>query len=254
MNFKDEILSVKKKYKSELQHILDFTNTTERELTARFDKMPDAKPQGKDLDEVKKFVGVLGDFINGESNGETIKFNSSFLCNLVKEKTIPLKHKDFLMDMTLSYLISYQEAMFKDFLLVVLVNQKHSLKSKNTITYKDILAYESLDELVKALAQKEVDKLGHGSVDDISTYIKDKFNVSMDSFDKWEFIVESTYRRNLVIHNKGVTNEVYCKRIKGTETGKKLTLDIEYVVNVANNLIELSEYCSNAFIEKFKLK
>jgi hypothetical protein len=101
---------------------------------------------------------------------------------------------------------------------------------------------------------KEVEKLGHGSVDDISDYIKDKFNVSMNSFGKWESIVESTYRRNLVIHNKGITNETYCKRITGVELGKKLKLDIDYIENVANNLIKLSDFFSSTFIEKFKLK
>lgn len=130
MSFKKEIISVQKKYNSELRHILDFTNTTERELTARFDKMPDVQPQDKELNEVKELIGVLGDFINGDLKGKTVKIKSSFVSNLMAEKIIPLKHKDFLMDMTLSYLISYQEAMFKDFLFVILVNQKQSLKRK----------------------------------------------------------------------------------------------------------------------------
>lgn len=253
MSFKDEIISIQNKYNSEFNEILNFANTTERDLTDRFDKKYDIKPQGKERDELKKAVDAFDDMINGETNKKVVNINSSYVVKLLKEKMIPLRHKTFLMDMTLSYLISYQEAMFKDYLFVVLTNQKNALKSNTKITYKELLDYESLDELVKALAQKEVDQLGHGSIDGISDYIKDKFNITVNAFDKWDLVVEATYRRNLVIHNKGITNDVYCKKIGIDKRGEKLSLDIDYIVKTSENLIELSNFFAKSFIEKFKL-
>ncbi|WP_045459131.1 hypothetical protein [Vibrio campbellii] len=253
MEFKDKLISVNRKYKSELSEILSFADTTERQLTTQFNNFPENRD---DLD-AQELVEVGKAILSAAESKTTssISLNvSPSTAKLIKEKIVPLKHKGFLMDMTLSYLLSYQEAMFKDYIFNVLINQPNALKSKNTITYEDLLNYESIEEVVGYLAQKEVDQLGHGSIDDISDYLHKKFKLELSLFPKWTEIIEATFRRNLVIHNKGITNDAYCKRTGYKERGVHLVIDIEYIVSSAQNLIDLNDFIFSALLKKFKLE
>ena len=200
-----------------------------------------------------RVVETLNEFINNKSPNKSITIKSDFLGELVKNFIIPMKHKGFLTEMTLSYLISYQEAMLKDYLYGILINKKSALKSSKKITYDEVLKFTSMKSLIANLAQKEVDQLGYGSIDDVEKYFKDKFNVQLSNFDGWDDLVESTFRRNLLIHNRGVTNDQYCKRIGYPKRKVKLDVDIDYVVNVAENIISFNDFCFELFKSKFKL-
>ncbi|EJE8737733.1 hypothetical protein V6457_004441 [Vibrio vulnificus] len=247
MEFRKKLIDVNRKYKSELSEILNFADTTERHLTTQFNTLP----EGGNIKELRDVANAI---LSTCETGSAMSIKvSSGTANLIKEKLVPFKHKGFLMDMTLSYLISYQESMFKDYIFCVLVSQPNSLKSKNTITYVDLLNYESMEDVITFLAQKEVEQLGHGSINDISNYLCKKFKLDLTNFSKWSEVVEATFRRNLVIHNKGVTNDVYCKLTGYNERGVHLDIDIEYIVSSAQNLIDLNDFMFSTLLEKFKL-
>ncbi|HHF2868955.1 TPA: hypothetical protein ACPJZQ_004113 [Vibrio alginolyticus] len=257
MEFKSQLIKVQKQYTLEFEEILNFANSTERELTSRFNSKSPNKPNEKDRAEIKRIGQEILDIVedNTTSNiiNHTIETDSSFVANLIKEKLIPLKHRSFLIDMTLSYLISYQEAMFKDYLFVVLTNNTTCLKSNNKITYSELLDFSDFGELVASIADKEVEKIGRGSIDDIHKYFIEKFNIDLSDYDMWNEIVESTYRRNLIIHNKGIVNQVYLNRFFDAVIGDKPHIDIDYIVNASKNLIGLSTFIYSSLISKFKL-
>ena len=79
----------------------------------------------------------------------------------------PEKHKDFLSEMALSYLISIQEAFIKAYIFEILVHKKELLRSSATITFEEVSNYTSIKALIASLALKEVDGIGHGSIDDV---------------------------------------------------------------------------------------
>ncbi|MEZ8127498.1 hypothetical protein [Enterovibrio norvegicus] len=192
---------------------------------------------------------------NQEEKKKTITSHNKQVNSLLIEVMPPLKHTGFLMDMTLSHLISYQEAMFKDFIYSVLVNKKETLKSKKSkLSYEVIIDFDSMQSLVAYLAKNEVDQLGHGSVDDISTYLDDKFGIDMKKLDFWNEVVEATYRRNIVVHNKGFTNDKYCNRMCYPKENKKLSMDTDYLISTTENLIKLCDYISDSIVDKFNLK
>ncbi len=90
--------------------------------------------------------------------------------------TFPDKYKEFLSEMTLSYLISYQEVFIKECLLIILISHKSILKSKKKqLTYEEICKFQSIKSLISHIAQKGVDVLGYGSIDDIAEYFENQF-------------------------------------------------------------------------------
>ena len=208
----------------------------------------------EDRVELGKFTKFLeSTFSSSEKSKQSISIESDAVAKLIMHFAMPIKHSSFLTEMTLSYLISYQEAMLKDYLYGILINRKSALKCSNKITYEDVLNFTSMKPLIAHLAQKEVDLLGYGSIDDVAKYYNEKFNIDFTKFEKWTEIVEFNFRRNLIIHNKGVTNDQYCKRVGHKKKGVKLHVSIEYVVSVAESLLAFNEFCLASFVAKFKL-
>ncbi len=254
MNLKKQLKSVKDQYEYELQQILEFAHTTEKSLTRKQKRKLNVKLEGEDQKELNRLIDFLRDISDGTSkNGQSISLKSEAIGQLVTKFVVPMKHKNFLNDMTLSYLISYMEAMLKDYLNSILVCRKSALKSNNKITYDEVLSFNSMKTIIAFLAQKEIDQLGYSSIDDVSKYFREKFNIDFSEYQGWKNIVEASLRRNLVIHNKGITNEYYCTRIGYKKLGEKIKIDFDYIISVTENLISFVDFCYQAFLIKFKL-
>jgi hypothetical protein len=253
MNLSDKLKHTNSLYQGELASILDFVKSTEKTLTRKQKLKPKGKPsKTEDVKALSEFSDYLNKSIAGQTNdGDSFNIENEFVQKLVLKFVIPMKHRNFLLEMTLSYLISYQEAMLKDYLHDILTSRKATLKSSSKISYDELLGFKSIKSLTEHLAQKEVDQLGYGSIDDVSKYYADKFNIEFSAFEKWDKIVESNFRRNLFIHNKGVSNETYCKRIGYKKRGKRLSVDIDYITSVADTLISFNMFCYETLKKKF---
>jgi len=166
----------------------------------------------------------------------------------------PYKYREFLSEMTLSYLISYQEAFIKECLRIILISRKSILKSKKKqLTYEEMCKFQSIKSLISHIAQKEVNELGRGSVDDISKYFDNQFDLSFEKFSNWQILREAAYRRNLIVHNKGITNDVYCFKTGYKKENERLKTDIDYVKNICIILLKFIDFLHDGIIEKLKL-
>lgn len=166
---------------------------------------------------------------------------------------IPYQEKQFLAEMSLSYLVSYQEAFIKDYLFQLLIHRKQMLKSGASVTYNDILEHTSLKSLVNFLAQKELDGLAYGSIDDICKYFLKKLNIDLGKFNKWKQLREINYRRNIIIHNRSVANEIYCEKTSYKKLNEPITTDYEYVSAAVDVLFSFIDFIHTNCLLKFKL-
>lgn len=250
MSFQNELTKIRDKYSNELSMIFDFVKTTENKLTSDQNLFNSENITSDERTELAAFVKSV---LNSEDGIVKVNFDEHPVGHIIKGFHIPTKHKHFLTNMTLGYLITFQEAFLKDYLFQILIHNKNALKSKSKTTYADILKFDSMDELVVFLAQSEADQIGYGSIEDVAKHYDDKFNIKLLDFDTWDIVVESTCRRNILIHNKNKTNEIYCKLTGFTTVGETLDNDIEYIQRVTNNLIAFNNFCFESITEKFKL-
>lgn len=79
------------------------------------------------------------------------------------------------------------------------------------------------------------------------------FNLSFDEFTNWQILREATYRRNLIVHNSGITNDVYCCKTGFKEKNKHLKTDIDYVKKICLLLLEFINFLNDGIIKKLKL-
>lgn len=204
--------------------------------------------------EVEKFLAKKEKYLEEEYLEKSLpsKYRSALM--LLRTIGIPVKYREreLLAEMTLSHLISYQEAFIKEHLRIVLISQKSILKSKKKqLTYEEICKFQSIESLISHMTQKEVDELGYGSVDDIAKYFENQFNLSFEKFPNWQFLREASYRRNLIVHNSGITNDTYCDKTGYKKKNEYLKTDTDYVKKICYLLLEFINFLHDEMIKKF---
>jgi hypothetical protein len=153
-----------------------------------------------------------------------------------------LQHEQFLAEMALSYMISFQEGFIKDYLTEVFASRFKLLKSGRNLTYESVLEFTSIATLRRHMAGIETNNLGYGSIDDIGLYLEKKFNISLDQESFWPVVREASYRRNLIIHNRGYVNEVYRSKVRMPVKIPRLKTDADYVNSAADSIIRFMDF------------
>ena len=253
MALKHQLNEIVSLYMNEIQSIEEFLKSVEQSLSRKQKRKP-SKPL---TDEEKKQIEKIGESLESISRGqntEELKFEASKnVQKLLLRIAVPVIHKSYLAEMALAYLVSYQEAFMKDYLYQIFIHRKNMLKSSSTISLDHVIGFKSIKSLVSSMAQKEVDSIGYGSIDDLSIYLDNKLNVSLDEFNEWDTLREINYRRNLLIHNRGKTNDLYCKKTGYKQKNKKLTTNYQYVEKSINTIRKFIRYFHEKIENKFKL-
>jgi hypothetical protein len=148
----------------------------------------------------------------------------------IREIATSIKSEDLLSSMTLAYLISIQEAFIINFVK------------------EFYLAYKQING-----SRKEFKYRGKG-INGIEEYFKDKLAVSFESeFSSFAVIKEAFCRRHIVIHNKSVTDEFYCKQTGYQKLGEKLEPNFKYMENIFGAMNKWNEFMLLKLVEALNL-
>lgn len=105
--------------------------------------------------------------------------------------------------------------------------------SDKSITYSELMGMESnIDEIKEKFISKEIDQIMSQPIscwyESFKRKQKAKFLFADDLFVNFK---EVYYRRNLVVHNQGIINDIYLSNIKNTSAkqGEKLRVDKDYL-------------------------
>lgn len=246
--------SVVDTYKIEINQIKDFIESIEKSI----DRKTPKNPRKNLTDEETKQLHNVIDFFVGIKDKNifepmTIPVSKS-VSRLLGQAFLTIKRKEFLFNMALSFLISHKEAFIKDYIFQILTHHKNMLKSNARISYEEVLKLSSIKALTNELAQREVDAIGYGSIDDVCKYFESKFNIDLKEFNDWEKLREANYRRNIIIHNKGKTNEIYCQKIGYKTINRVLPTNAEYIHDISSILIKFINFIHSKATVRLKLK
>ncbi|QOK28050.1 hypothetical protein IIE26_05105 [Cytobacillus oceanisediminis] len=110
-----------------------------------------------------------------------------------------------------------------------------------TIKYSELLEFENLSDALEYLIDNEVVKIMYGGFKDWIAYIK-KSGVELKKVEFLsEAINEAHNRRNLFVHNDGIVNNIYLKKVSkefidGLEKGKPINITNEYIIKAIDNV------------------
>lgn len=151
-----------------------------------------------------------------------------------------IKIPEFVRNMCLTYIISSFENFLKNCLRLYYFYQPNVLKSqKKTLDYEQIINSKSIEEVISTIIEKELMDLFFKDIDDINDYLKIKIGLDLKQNTKWDKFRERFFRRNIITHNEGISNEIYSNKINKEELGKSLNVETEYL---AESLIIFSEF------------
>ena len=204
--------------------------------------------------ELRAFVEALTEALKGKRARKLELVGSERVSKFIFQVAVPIKHRSFLAEMALSYLIAHEEAFIKDYLLQLLLHKRQLLISNATVTHEELAAHSSIRSVWEAIAQKEVDALGYGSIDDIAQYFSKKLGIDLTRFQHWPALREHSYRRNLIIHNRGRINDIYRKKTGYKERTGRVETDMYYVSSAVSNLSAFIRFVHLAVCAKFRLR
>ena len=119
--------------------------------------------------------------------------------------------------LSLSHLVTIFEGYLVDIIQEILLAHPDTLKSGKQITAEEMITLGGRKQIVRYLAEKEVEELQHSSFQKVVKYFDDKFNINLNtSVVSPEQIIEILATRNIHIHNKGLVNQCFQKLVKGS--------------------------------------
>lgn len=136
-------------------------------------------------------------------------------------------------DMSLIYLVALFEAFTFDCFCSVLVSRPEMLRDrKRQMSYDAILSSESHESLIVMMANRELHEASYKSLKDRHKYFEHRFGVDLGAAEgvSVQALEEITARRNLLVHNAGVINEVYLSQVAVSELeiGARVVVDDDY--------------------------
>ncbi len=138
------------------------------------------------------------------------------------------KRIDYLAKMTLVFQFSFFETGLKGLIKKIYEKKPEFMRTDN------------LDN--------EVDWYGRKSIDKIAKRLKSRFGIDLTSnFPKWEKFREAYYFRNIIVHNSGIINKIFCEQLDFdlSQIGENIDINTEYIENIYSIIRECLIFIRN---------
>jgi hypothetical protein len=123
-------------------------------------------------------------------------------------------------------------------------NPGRATGNDRSLTYEELLALDSLDDITGAFVAKEIDSLLHQSHEEQLSYLDKEFKLGLRAeLSTYSTFVELTQRRNLLVHNGGIVNRLYIKKCKEIGYCIDKGVDVGKCLAVSDNYFDKSFYC-----------
>lgn len=149
-----------------------------------------------------------------------------------------------------NYLNYLAELLFEIFL-----QKPETLISFEKIEIKEIMRHDSIDSLIRSIAEDKIEALSYKSFSDLNKYFMKHFNLTLVQEDKLADVTKAIEIRNISVHNRCIINERYAKRVGGdSQIGQRKKVGLEYLWKLIDLLAECVSITDEKARAKFKLK
>lgn len=152
------------------------------------------------------------------------------LSEMLKTAELSYSSTALIRDMSLVYLVAAFENFLRDVLKITFGRKPEILStSQKSITYEELVRFKQIDDALHHIIEKEASSVVNQDIEGINKYFTDKFKVKMSVYTNWKEFKERFYRRNIIIHNGGVTNRVYRSKTGYEGKDKRMYVSEEYL-------------------------
>ena len=142
-------------------------------------------------------------------------------------------------------LVTIVEALLGDTVRLIVTKYPKKLGGKRTIPLELILQSVSLEEVHLKAVDALINDLSYLSPSDFADAVDKLFSVDLRECASFHRYIELKASRDVLIHNRGVANEIYLRKA-GTharvKSGHFLPVDIPYFLEAYEHCIQLTEW------------
>ena len=257
MKLRNQLHSIEHSYHVELWQTYKLTEDTYDQLIGRMEKSTlERRADALDDQQRKQFKTDLQAYISKrkrvqELSGLALDYVAAAANDFWLEKRLAN-----LTDMALIYVVTLMEAFIKEYLTQLYCKKPILLKSSKTITYEEIIALDKMPRVHTLLAEKEVEQVSYKSIDQLAEYLNAKLRLGIDDNCLWwPLCKEASYRRNIIVHNRGVVNSQYVsKETEAPPAGTKLGVSISYLEERTKAIKDFVKYTHETIIDKLRIR
>lgn len=166
---------------------------------------------------------------------------------------------------TFKNFVSILEDYLKEVLLFLFNSEPEKVFHKDgSIKLNELLRYESIEQIKDHLIEKKVIDVSYNSLAEMIRYIEDVFKIKFEiDPDIIQALKEITNIRNILVHNKGVVNELFLEKQNGKESfffeesyekGIRLIIGVEGMEIIFEMLSKLGKHIFDVLDSDYKNK
>jgi hypothetical protein len=142
------------------------------------------------------------------------------------------RHRQLIFQMLVTRSVDDYLAYVSELLSTIFLARPETLRSKEEVEVEFVLRHDSMDDLVRALAERRVERLAYAGLPKLAKELRASPGLELFGSDadllRAVKIVED---RNLIVHNRAVVNSVYLRKVPtaGIEAGDHLEFEFDDV-------------------------
>ncbi len=138
----------------------------------------------------------------------------------------------------------------------IFTQRPETLKSSEMVTLEEVLSYDSMDDLTRAIAQRRVNSLSYKSFDHLVEYFALQFGLVVFAQPQLASVAEAVETRNISVHNRCIVNERYVKKtgVAPSLIGSRRNLSMEQLDTLVPMLADGVRRLDGQARRKFKLR
>lgn len=141
-------------------------------------------------------------------------------------------------------------------LFEIFTARPETLRSSDKVDVSKVLEHDSIESLVREIAEAKVDSLSYSSFAKMVEFFEDRFHITLASEDDAKLIHEYIEVRNISVHNRCYINKRFIARLRISETelGKKKELFIDDLDRLVPKLASVVKVIDTTVRNKMKVK
>ena len=122
------------------------------------------------------------------------------------------ENRQFFLEVTVVRHIENYLNYLSELLYEIFTGRPETLRSSDKVEISRVLAHASIQDFVRAAAERKVDSLSYSSFSELAEFFQDRFGLTIISSNYESVVVEAIETRNISVHNRCLINDRYCSR------------------------------------------
>lgn len=170
---------------------------------------------------------------------------------IILEKLAKYK-KSYLLELSFQHLVSLLEAWFFDLLRFILSDTK-KLNKNSKIDIGEIVNLKNKEEIIQRIIDREINELQYKNPRDWFANLWKFVKINEPKQDEIEQISEIKASRDILVHNKGIANQIYLNKsgkLARVEENEVIPITLEYFHNSWALLKDVTQKVGNLVAAK----